>query len=242
MILVTGCNAPYRPRIHGYLHSLEQYADFPITHVGVGFLPELEFSKVTPAAITREQNEGAPMETECIQHGSFLPVIDCPANEVIMYTDGDFTMQRGLHDDERELLALPHNAVAVGYNGGEHERLVHEYTRLSPKVSPQQMELLWGQDWHARPIYNVGCVAMTRQTWETLYSNYMSSWGVISECFRHQARQQWLMSWLISEYFTEVILPWSFHAHGHFGLKPGMEVKADGVYADGRLALFRHYI
>lgn len=242
MILVTGSNERYQHRINGYLVTLQQHADFPCFHVGVGYQPGHDYGGVYPAMITREQNAGAPPETECIQHGSFLAALP-PGDdtEVIIYTDGDFIMQRPLNQEERELLDLPPGVVAVGYNGGEGETLLHEYGRLSPLVDLPRMNLVWGE-WQERPIFNVGCVAMTRGTWRELHRMYGYSWGGVSDCFRHQARQQWLISWLISEYYQVVIMPWSLHAHGHFGLKPGMEVRGDGVYVDGQLALFRHYI
>jgi hypothetical protein len=240
MMLVTGSNERYQHRIKGYLATLQQHADFPCYHVGVGYMPGNDYGVVMPVTITREQNAGSPPQTECVQHGSFLAALPAES-DVIMYTDGDFTMQRPLNDTEWELLDLPHDTVAVGYNGGEGETLLTEYHRLSPKVDINRMNELWG-NWQELPIFNVGCVAMTRNTWERLHSMYMDSWDIVGDCFDHAARQQWLISWLISEYFGVRIIPWLFHAHGHFGLKPGMEVRGNEVYVDGQLALFRHYI
>jgi hypothetical protein len=41
--------------------------------------------------------------------------------------------------------------------------------------------------------------------------------------------------------YDVTIAPWSLHAHGHFGLKPGMNYGPGGLWADGKLALFRHH-
>lgn len=241
MILVTGCNERYAHRINGYLATLETYADFPVYQVGVGFMPERRFSKVTPVCITREQNAGAPPETECVQHGSFLAALPETRNFLgIMYTDGDLTMQRGLNADERQFLRLRHGEVAIGYNGGEHETLLTEYHRLSAKKSPAEMSNLWGEDWSQRNIYNVGCIAATRGTWDYIYHLYMRHWQLACDCFVHQARQQWLISWIVSHLMVKV-MPWSLHAHGHFGLKPGMARQGEQIYHEGKLALFRHY-
>lgn len=243
MILVTGSNERYRHRVNGYLASLQEYADFTCFHVGVGYQPGRDYAGVYPAMITQAQNAGAPPETECIQHGSFIDTV-APGlgNEVVLYTDGDFVMQRPLDDDDWDLLRLPDHAIAIGYNGSATETLLDEYGRLSPRISLPDMDRIWGKDWHVRPIYNAGCMAMTRHTWQQFHRLYMNSWEVVGQCFQHQARQQWLISWLISEYFTAVILPWSFHAHGHFGLKPGMTVDGGRAYVDGELALFRHFL
>jgi len=146
-----------------------------------------------------------------------------------------------LYDEERKLLTLTHGRVAIGYNGGAGETLLTEYHRLGAKKTPEEMDVLWGK-WRQYPIYNVGCVAMNRQTWARLHKDYMDLWSVATDCFTHQARQQWLISWLISEYMTAIIMPWTLHGHGHFGLKPGMEVRPNGLFVDGQLCLFRHFI
>ena len=241
MILVTGSNERYAPRMNPYLASLQEYATFPVYQVGVGFMPAKVYSKVAPVCLTHEQNAGSPPETECIQHGSFLSVIpDKGTTDTIMYTDGDFTMQRALTEDDWQYLRLEHGQVSIGYNGGSDETLLTEYHRLGPKVSGLQMETLWGGDWHTLPIYNVGCIAATRGTWEYIHRTYMKSWHIAGDCFQHQARQQWLISWIVSGLDVK-ILPWSFHAHGHFGMKPGMTRQGEQIYHDGKLALFRHY-
>ncbi|TXH58135.1 MAG: hypothetical protein E6Q97_03020 [Desulfurellales bacterium] len=241
MILVTGSNERYQRRVKPYLDTLVQYADFDCYHVGVGYTPELH-GTVKPLTLTREQNAGAPPETECIQHGSFLRVLpEGEQGQVVMYTDGDFTMQRGLNADERLFLKLTHAQVAVGYNGGESETLLTEYGRLSPKKNAKEMDELWGEDWFTKPIYNVGCVAMTRGTWDYVHRTYMKNWQLAGDCFVHQARQQWLLSYIFADLDVK-ILPWSLHAHGHFGLKPGMEWRDGQIYHDGKLALFRHYL
>lgn len=241
MILVTGSNERYQHRVKSYLDTLVKYADFDCYHVGVGYTPEAHRT-VKPLTLTTEQNAGAPPETECIQHGSFLPVLPkMHKSQVIMYTDGDFTMQRAMNQSEIEGLDLAHAQVAVGYNGGADETLLKEYTRLGPKKTPKEMDELWGEDWPTKPIYNVGCVAMTSGTWEYVYRVYMRNWQLAGDCFQHQARQQWLLSYIFADLDVK-ILPWSIHAHGHFGLKPGMEWRDGQIYHEGKLALFRHYL
>lgn len=241
MIIVTGCNEGYLSRITPYLHSLQQYASFPISFVGVGFEPPA-FDGISVVSMSREQNDGAPRETESIQHGSFLSVVKARANDVIMYTDGDFTMQRPMDDSECELLNLQHGQVATSWNGGPHETLATEAERLSQRRPYDWLRGQWGEEIYTWPIFNVGCVAMTKKTWQELYSFYMDHWEMAGLSFWHQARQQWLISYAVSKLFEVKILPWSLHAHGHFGMKPGMEYRPDGVYVDGKKALFRHYL
>ena len=192
MILVTGSNERYALRMNPYLASLQEFATFPVYQVGVGFTPDKLYSKVAPVCLTHEQNAGSPPETECIQHGSFLSVIpDKGTTDTIMYTDGDFTMQRALTEDDWQYLRLEHGQVSIGYNGGADETLLTEYHRLGPKVSGLQMETLWGGDWHTLPIYNVGCIAATRGTWEYIHRTYMKSWHIVGDCFQPVWGHHW---------------------------------------------------
>jgi hypothetical protein len=242
MQLVTGCNAGYLPRMMGYLESLKTHADFPVNFIGVGFEPPFLPGVTRGLRLDGLQNAGAPNETQCVQHGSFLHVVESKPSEVLLYTDGDMVMQRGLDDSERELLALKNNQVLTSWNGGAHETLTLEATRLGMRCSMDDLIRDWGEVVKTYSIYNVGFLAMTRQTWRMVYTTYMLDWDRVSATFGHMARQQWLISYVIQSLGLDVkIAPWSLHAHGHFGLKPGMYYGQGGLWADGKLALFRHH-
>lgn len=241
MILVTGCNERYLLRMMPYLGTLLEHADFPVYLVGVGFQPP-QIEGINSLCISRAANEGAPSETESIQHGSFINVLDISDDEVVIYTDGDFLMQRAMDDQERSLLAISGNAAVTSWNGGPHETLGTEAGRLGQKLTDEEMTTVWGEGWQTRPIYNVGFLALTAWEWEELRGRYMIYWPLACESFSHQARQQWLISYLLDMFCSVTIAPWSLHAHGHFGLKPGMSWGSDGIYADGKKALFRHFL
>ena len=241
MRLVTGCNAGYLPRMMGYLACLRRYADFPVTFVGVRFTPP-DVGKIETVTISAEQNAGAPPETECIQHGSFLSVMDCPDDEVIIYTDGDMVMQRPLEDDERTLLELGDNQVCTGYNFGAPSTLRNDGNILGPLIGWDELEARYGEIIHTAQDWNAGWLAMNRRTWKRLHTAYIRDYPAICGVFSHMARQQWLISWEIAALGFEVkIAPWSLHAHGHGGLKPGMQYGSQGLYHEGRLAAFRHH-
>lgn len=242
MILVTGCNAGYLPQMMPYLDTLRHHADFPVYFVGVGFKPPGDGDKIRRVALSHEQNAGAPPQTESIQHGSFLPVIDCAPDDVILYTDGDFIMQRPMNEGERAFFDFSGNTATAGWNGRDGETLKDEYHRLGPGTSLEDMPLVWGDNWYELPIYNAGALALTAEGWQVLHDAYMQYWPSVCETFHHQARQQWLISWILGQCFDVKIMPWSIHAHGHHGLKPGMNREAHGVTVDGKLALFRHFI
>ena len=242
MQLVTGCNAGYLPRMLPYLDSLRQHADFPVNFIGVGFEPPFLQGATRSIYLDGLQNAGAPPETQCIQHGSFLSVIDCPPSEVLLYTDGDMAMQRKLDDGERELLNLDNNEVCVGLNFGWQSTLINDAKLLGQRISDGELEERYGSYVHTHQDYNVGFLAMTRQTWEIVHGAYMRDYPAICEVFGHMARQQWLISWEIAKLgLTVKLAPWSLHAHGHGGLKPGMHYGDGGLWADGKLAAWRHH-
>ena len=241
MILVTGCNQRYLGRIMPYLDTLRMYADFPVHLITVGF--EADANHIRSLPLSREQNAGAPPETESIQHGSFLQVVKCKPEEVIIYTDGDFGMQHRMDDSEREYLDIKDNQVVIGYNFGPQSTLINDAHLLGAYRGVESLPLEWGEIVNTAQDWNAGFMAMNRRTWARLYRAYMLDWERVCGTFQHQARQQWLISYEIAALGLDVkICPWSIHAHGHGGLKPGMEHRSDGLYADGKLALFRHYL
>ncbi len=234
--IVAGCNERYRARFEPCRQSLAQHSQVIAHRVSVGFVE----SGWLP--LSREQNHGAPPETECIQHGSFLRVAPGQPDDVIVYLDGDVTMQRPLDAGELAWLeSLPAGAVSAAWNR-TGETLIEEARALGPRESDDGLRVLWGAWIDTAPALNAGIVAARRETWEAAYAGYMDRWDLACASFGHQARQQWLMCWTWQHLGLDVqIMSWQLHAHGHFGLKPGMEVRPDGVHANGKLAVFRHH-
>lgn len=60
MQLVTGCNAGYLPRMLPYLESLNEYSDFTVNFIGVGFEPPVLYDKIKGVYLDSQQNAGAP--------------------------------------------------------------------------------------------------------------------------------------------------------------------------------------
>lgn len=242
MILVTGCNERYKGRIRPYLHSLYTFAKFTCFYITVGF--EDSHEGVCSFTLPASENYGSPKETECIQHGSFLPFFKTlPDSEVIIYTDGDFIMQREMRPEEKDFLKLKKWEVVTGYNFNDDCTLENDAKILGMKCSSVELEDTWGSLIKKNQDWNAGFLAMRKDAWERLYLNYMADWEKVCSTFEHQARQQWLISYEIATLGFDVkVCPWSIHAHGHGGYKPGMERREDGIYVDGTLALFRHFL
>ena len=238
MILITACNEGYYRRMSPYLDSLRRHLDIPAMLVTVGF--DAEYCAINHTHMTRQQNAGAPYETESPQHGAFLQVVNGPDDETLIFTDGDIVLQRPLTQAEYTYLENLDNAVTCGWNSGPTETLQIEAARLYPRVTPLELLGRMGETVNA-PCYNIGVVAAKRATWRRIYDAYMPLWKVVTDAFGHPARQQWLVNYVIHKLSIPVrLMPYSLHANGHYGIPPGVTIEQGLAYYQGELVAFRH--
>lgn len=164
----------------------------------------------------------------CIQHGNWLPYIPRHADdEIILCIDGDVRMQRPFSTDEWDWLqGWQDGQVGIGPNepksGGDS--MGNELHRIKPLLSFEETLAHFGARYDD-PIGNAGCIVATRRTWERLWMAYLRRWLETAPLFEHIAVQQWTLNLCINEGFERVVLPQSFHTHGHWGY-PGLP--ADG--------------
>jgi hypothetical protein len=239
MKIITACNAQYYGRITAYLDSLRAHSQIPATLVTVGF--QATYPGITCAYLPRFQNEGAPIESELPQHGAWLQVVSGEPGDVVIFTDGDITLQRPFSHQELDALAdLPDGAVMAGYNSGPAETLAIEGGRLFPRFGLDQIGLRFRLELEHTPCFNIGVIAARRSTWEAIYDAYMPLWKLATDAFAHPARQQWLVCAVMAILGLDVrVTPYSFHANGHYGIPPGVSV--DGAaYYNGEMVAFRH--
>ncbi len=90
---------------------------------------------------------------------------------------------------------------------------------------------------------NAGCVVATRNTWIKLWMVYLRLWLDTAPNFGHIAVQQWTLNLAINRHFDRVVLPPTFHTHGHWGY-PGPPFDGWGedevATVDGEVILFAH--
>ena len=71
IILATGANASYMPKITAYLNSIKLNSDFDrniLIYVGNDVLPAVDIECYR----LRQEAIGAPSQNSCIQHGDWL--------------------------------------------------------------------------------------------------------------------------------------------------------------------------
>jgi hypothetical protein len=240
MRLITASNERYFDRIAPYLTSIAQFSSIPAVLICTGGSYR-EFPGIQSLRLTTEQNYGAPVETESPQHGSFLKVLDGEPDEIIIFTDGDILMQRDFTPEELDWIeTLPMGTISAGFNSGPHEHLLMQATMIQPLTDITAICKRWGSNLQDFIGFNVGVFIAHRATYQALYDAYLPLWEETGQYFRHAARQQWLMNWVIGQKFKYRLLPYSFHANGHFGMPPGCRYVGDKVYSGNDLVLFRH--
>lgn len=181
----------------------------------------------------------------CIQHGNWLPYLPARDDAVIICIDGDVRMQRPFSDAEWAwLTGWQDGQVGVGPNEPrpEGDTMGNELHRIAPLDTHAATLARFGAA-ADDPIGNAGCVVATRRTWVALWMAYLRRWCETAPAFAHIAVQQWTLNLCINAGFDRVVLPQTFHTHGHWGY-PGPPFDGWGLHetatVDGQVILFAH--
>jgi hypothetical protein len=242
MRIVTACNEIYYERMVGWLDSLAARCNVPYTLVKVGW-DAPSGRNIDEVTLGRDRNYGAPNQTESVQHGSFLQVIDGPEDDLLIYCDGDMVMQRAFWDSEMEWLdSFGNDTASAGWN--QPDETLEDCVGLIQGLAPMdEIYRRFPGELNEWPSLNVGVLAMRRPAWQRVYAAYLERWELAGKTFGHQARQQWLVCYVIFALGLDFrLMPYSLHSHGHFGLKPGIEQHGEEVVVGGKLAAIRHHI
>ena len=250
IIITTLADQKYLPRAQWCVNYLNANADPGSAWLGaVGCDPcdSLELGHVgcylVPAGML-DRSLGNP-GNGCIQHGNWLPYLPVSEDAVIVCIDGDAKMQRSFNSLERRWLeTFPDGQVGIGPNepkiGGDS--MINELCRIKPLHSDEEIAKMF----HVKqddPIGNAGCVVATRRTWIDLWLAYLRTWIETAPHFGHIAVQQWTLNLCINRHFERIVLPQSFHTHGHWG-NPGEPYAGWGenevATVDGEVILFAH--
>ena len=248
IVITTLATANYLPRAQWCVNYLDKHAELAyLGAVGCNPCDGMELGHVgcylIPAG-TLDRSLGNP-GNGCIQHGSWLPYLPCVENAVIICIDGDVKMQRAFSDDERDWLSNWRDGqVGIGPNepklGGDS--MLNELHRINPLQSHEETARLFGVK-PGDPIGNAGCIVATRKTWIDLWLCYLRTWLETAPRFGHIAVQQWTLNLCINRHFERIVLPQTFHTHGHWGYSgPPFDGWGENEVAtvDGETILFAH--
>lgn len=245
VILSTGSNYNYLSKINPYLHSIEKKSNFDLNILI--FLDndtitlksdKIKVMRVLPSVVQ------SPNPNGCLQHGEFLRAegFDEMVNDddIIFFTDGDMWIQRNLTDEEFEWLRnFKDGDVYVGYNASPTDTLYDEGKKLGPTGElPDAFKV----DLTKIKVYNTGVLAMNKGTWKRLNDEYHKLFPSINTHYRHYAKQQWLLSFIIGTMdFNIIEMGYDIHNHTHYPSPLGTKIDENGVvtYKD-KVVLFKH--
>lgn len=245
LILSTGSDDNYLSRMSRYLDSIEKNSNFDENVLVLLSDKEhsLNYSSIRTSMI-HESSVECMNQNRCLQHGEFIKsdaFSHYDDDDVIFFTDGDIVLQRALSEDEiREYKSILFGDVFVGFNASPHDSLKDEFNRIgftgvfSNKIN---------RDFFDRKVYNTGVLAMTKKTWVALFDEYKKLYSDVDLMFSHYAKQQWLISYIITtnDLFNVIEMPYNVHNHCHYKPPAGtVKDENDVVYYNGDVVLFKH--
>jgi len=252
IVLATGSDKKYLPRMWPYLESIERHSQasrnvvfVPVQgrenwYERVRSLPSVEWRPVQISEL-RAKNPN-----NCLQHGEFLAFDDPNASDddLVIFTDGDIELQRWFSAEELEWLqAMPPNGIAVGYNEGPWGSLAREIELLQPKSDIEEIQRAFPGDWEKMPCCNTGVLIARRSAYRRLCEAYVERYAEIDALLGKYTKQQWLLSWLLqSESFDVRMLPQEVHTHGCHPLPLRCSRQGDDLLYAGTKVMFRHNV
>jgi hypothetical protein len=252
IVLATGSNRAYLPKIWPYLQSIEKHSE---ATRNVVFVPQerdepwvrsirtLHRIEWRPVEIARLR---APNKNHCLQHGEFLFFDDPSArdDDLVIFTDGDIVLQRWFDASELTWLSnLDSHSVSVGYNEGPWGTLATEIPLLGPRVPLEEIQRRFPGPLSEMACFNTGVLIARRSAYRELCRRYLERCVDLTDVFEHYAGQQWLLSYLIhTEGLRVQVLPHEIHTHGCHPLPDGCAREDDTLAYRGTTVVFRHNV
>jgi hypothetical protein len=252
LILATATNQPYFPRANPYFKSISEKskADRNIVYLIDGFIPEERFPNIEYINI-RSDLFLAPSQNFCIQHGEFFRQQECcnfNNEDLLIFTDADMRLNRWFDEEEIKLIdSIGQNEIALSGNASmvlspENSTMLAEYYRIKPTISIRALQKIYG-DISNITCYHTGVFVCRVETYRLISNIYIEMFPSFKDIFRHGAKEQWLLNYIINKNGIKVIdLPLAIHAHGCYGLPRRVVMKDMVAFTDGREIMFQHNI
>ena len=248
IILAFGSDENYfkNKNLKNYIESIEKNSSFDrnvLVFLGES-LPALKANSIEVFSLKRDL-VSVKNTNNCVQHGEFLNAEgfnDIKDSDVIIFTDGDMTLQRGLTQEEEVFLReLKDNEVYVGYNASPTENLVQEVYYFNDKNLAPNWQENFEEDLQEIKCYNTGVLCMNKKTWSKLKNLYIKTFHLVDKLFNHYAKQQWLISYIIGTMGFEIYeMDYNFHNHSIYHLPNGSKKVGDVLFYNDQVVLFKH--
>jgi hypothetical protein len=241
--IATGVTPNYLPRASRYLETLGQYSNIPSTLFAVNFTkpPNVPVNQIQIVPYSRATVQ---LPKFMLQHGGFAQWTPpgWKDTDAIVFTDADAYLQRPFHREEIESMSVVADGeMQVGYNRpNDRQTLAHEATCVFPRKPLDEIHRIFPgiENMECR---NFGFVVGRLSTWKELFKRTVALWPACDACFSNPARVQFMCCYALHQPGLKLAdLSPAIHAHGHIGLKVGLEKKGEQWFQDGQLVAFAH--
>jgi cephalosporin hydroxylase len=244
-VLATGATENYYNIIVPYINSIHLNSNFDDNIlITLDFFKKEQFNKVKHLYLNSDLvlNKNP---NNCLQHGEFLKsnYFNSLKNEdIICFTDGDMILQRPLDNVEISLIeSLKNGDVLVQFNAGMKDSLLDEYYRLAPRIEHNFFEQNFQCELFKISCYNTGVIICNLKTWNFIQEKYSEYFPKIKDIFRHYAKQQWILSYIINKYLNPIVMDYSMHTHYLHGRIPDTYFINNQSYYKNKKILFSHF-
>lgn len=242
--LATGVTPNYLPRAAAFLESLKK-CNIPTTLFAVNFDRDPPNLWHMERVLVDYNKATVQLPKFMLQHGGFTQF--APANwkedDVIIFTDADAILQRPFTDDEIvSMLSVGENEMQVGYNRpNDAQTLHHEATCVFPRKPLTEIYTIFPGT-EKMLCRNFGFVVGRLSAWRELFKRTVALEPNCRACFSNPARVQFMACYALQQPGMRITeLSPVIHAHGHLGLKHGLEKGPDGLWRqDGQVVAFAH--
>lgn len=222
LVLATGSDEGYYPKMDQYLKTIEKNSNFDenyLIYLGDGDV-DFDYKNIKLSRLNKDKCAYININN-CVQHGEFLitdEMMSLDDQDIICFTDGDIILQRGLNKKEKKMLSgMKDGDVMVGYNASPKDTLYNEALRL--EYTGKVVDGITNIDLREIPIYNTGVFIANKKTWWMLYEKYKELWPSVEDMFEHYAKQQWLISYIVNaDEYNVIEMDYGLHSHGHYGI------------------------
>lgn len=146
----------------------------------------------------------------CAEGGEFLDYFDFDIHDIIIHIDADMVMQREFTDEELNKVKGIKGATVMGsFHTIPKTDLYGEYIKLlSP--SEEYARQVFRKSWDL-PVFCAGLIVARVMTYRAIRTHYMAMIDDMIKVFKHHAAGQWIMSYIVGNFFNYEDLGYVFH-------------------------------
>jgi len=242
LLLSFSFNKGYR-YAHGFLQSVKKHLNIPYVGLALGDWGDEDH----PDGMLALPEPGEMFGRPIVQHGKFLRTLydagDIEDGTIVMFVDADAIFQRAFTGEEINYLEhVGTNNYLVGPNRihDRPELWGDEAPRILPTAAYQKE---YRGQFDQVPVFNTGFLAMRAGVYQSVYHRVLGMVESHGHWFQHHAATQLFLCAAMHDLgLRHLPVPLDMAAHGHCGTPPGVTVKDNKAFHEGRLIAYAHML